>query len=501
MGVLFSPKYVEAAWFSWWEKSGFFKPEYGRGSMKELAQSLKNKPDGEKNVFMMVIPPPNVTGKLHLGHALTNAVEDAVARWHRMNGKVTLWNPGCDHAGIATQVVVEKKLKKEQNLSRHDLGREKFVAKVWEWKEEYGAAIYGQLKKLGGSYDWERACFTMDPKMVRAVTEAFVRLHEDGTIYRSNRLVNWSCTLKSAISDIEVNKVEVPGRTLMSVPGYKDKVEFGVIISFAYQVSGSDEEIVVATTRIETMLGDTGVAVHPEDPRYKHLHGKSVVHPFRGETIPIVTDDFVERDFGTGAVKITPAHDPNDYDCGKRCKLPFLTIFTDEGTICEGYGEFSKMPRFEARKAVLEALKKKGLYRETKDNPMVVPVCDRSKDIIEPLIKPQWYVKCDDMAAKATKAVKEGDLKIIPQHFEKKWDYWMEGMRDWCISRQLWWGHRIPAYSVSFKDKSKKGLDPSDDSSWVSGRTEAEARTKAAQRFKVAESEVILTQVWPLAFR
>jgi len=487
----YSPKYVEAAWFSWWEKSGFFKPEYGRGPIKDWAKEAKK--DKANNVFMMVIPPPNVTGKLHLGHALTNAVEDCLARWHRMNGKVTLWNPGCDHAGIATQVVVEKMLWKEQKLTRHDLGRDKFLEKVWEWKEDYGAAIYQQLKRLGGSYDWDRACFTMDPKMGRAVTEAFVRMHEDGTIYRSNRLVNWSCTLKSAISDIEVDKVEVPGKTLMSVPGYKDKVEFGVLISFAYKIEGEDGEIVVATTRIETMLGDTGVAVHPEDPRYKHLHGKFVKHPFCDRKIPIVTDDFVERDFGTGAVKITPAHDPNDYDCGKRKGLPFVTIFTDDGKISEGYGRFSGMPRFEARKAVLEALTSLGLYRETKDNPMVVPVCTRSKDIVEPLIKPQWYVKCDDMAAKATDAVKNGDLKIIPQQFEKTWFYWMDGMRDWCISRQLWWGHRIPAYLVSLKDGSKI-LDSTDDNSWVSGRTEDEALAKAAARFGTTKANVILSQ-------
>lgn len=353
----YSPKYVETAWYSWWEKSGFFKPEYGRKSIKDVPK---------EGTFMMVIPPPNVTGKLHLGHALTNSVEDAITRYNRQCGKMSLWNPGCDHAGIATQVVVEKKIAREEGLSRHDLGREKFVSRVWEWKEEYGGAIYNQLRSLGSSVDWDRACFTMDPKMCKAVTEAFVRLHEDGTIYRSNRLVNWSCSLRSAISDIEVDKVELPGRTSLSVPGYSEKIEFGVIVSFAYKVEGSDEEIVVATTRLETMLGDTAVAVHPEDPRYKHLHGKFVTHPFVDRKLPIIADTFVERDFGTGAVKITPAHDPNDYECGKRNDLKFITIFTDEGEVSPGCGRFSGMKRFDARKAVQEDLSKLGLYRETK---------------------------------------------------------------------------------------------------------------------------------------
>ena len=353
----YSPQYVESAWYSWWEKSGFFKPEYGRKNIKDIP---------EEGVFTMVIPPPNVTGKLHLGHALTNSVEDALTRYNRMCGKMTLWNPGCDHAGIATQVVVEKKLAREEGLNRHDLGREKFISRVWEWKEDYGSKIYNQLRFLGSSVDWDRAVFTMDPKMSKAVTEAFVRLHEDGTIYRSNRLVNWSCSLRSAISDIEVDKVELPGRTMLSVPGYKEKIEFGVIVSFAYKVEGSDEEIVVATTRLETMLGDTAVAVHPEDPRYKHLHGKHVVHPFTDRRLPIIQDTFVERDFGTGAVKITPAHDPNDYECGKRNNLKFITIFTDEGEVSAGCGKFSGMKRFEARTAVQEELTKLGLYRETK---------------------------------------------------------------------------------------------------------------------------------------
>lgn len=317
-----------------------------------------------------------------------------------------------------------------------------------------GDRIYHQLKKLGSSFDWDRACFTMDPKLCRAVTEAFVRLHEQGLIYRHNRLVNWSCTLKSAISDIEVDKIELEGRTLMSVPGYEEKVEFGVLVSFAYKVENSDEELIVATTRVETMLGDTAVAVHPEDPRYKHLHGKFVTHPFCNRRLPIVCDEFVEREFGTGAVKITPAHDPNDYEVGVRHNLPFITIFDDVGSIKGDYGVFTGMKRFVARKAIIAALEARGLYKETKNNPMVVPVCSRSKDIVEPLIKPQWYVKCNEMAENAVKVVQNGELKIIPEQHTKTWYRWMEGIRDWCVSRQLWWGHRIPAYFVTVDDSS-----------------------------------------------
>ncbi|TRY74507.1 hypothetical protein TCAL_09188 [Tigriopus californicus] len=417
------PEYVEAAWYDWWEKSGFFKPEFGRKSVKDVPK---------QGVFSMVIPPPNVTGRLHLGHALTDAVEDCLTRWHRMKGKMTLWNPGCDHAGIATQMV-----------------------------EQYGASIYEQMRRFGCSVDWERAVFTMDPKMSKAVTEAFVRFHEDGSIYRANRLVNWSCTLRSAISDIEVEKKELPGRTMLSVPGYPNKIEFGVIVSFAYKFVDSDDEIVVATTRLETMLGDSAVAM-------------------------------VERDFGTGAVKITPAHDANDYEVGQRHKLPFITIFTDEGIVSEGCGEFSGMKRFDARLAVQEALDKKGLYRGTKDNPMVVPTCSRSKDIVEPLIKPQWYVKCDEMAQKATEAVKTKELKIIPEQFEKTWFSWMDGMRDWCISRQLWWGHRVPAYLVHVKGQPP--ADPTVNENWVSARDETEAKAKAAKNFKVDSSKITLKQ-------
>ncbi|KAF6202108.1 hypothetical protein GE061_004506 [Apolygus lucorum] len=480
----YSPKYVEAAWYPWWEKQGFFKPEYGRKSVLE---------PNSKGKFVMVIPPPNVTGSLHLGHALTNAIQDTLTRWHRMRGYTTLWNPGCDHAGIATQVVVEKKMWREEKKNRHDIGREGFIKKIWEWKQEKGDRIYHQLKRLGSSFDWDRAAFTMDDKLCKAVVEAFVRLHEDGDIYRSSRLVNWSCTLKSAISDIEVDKVELPGRTLLSVPGYSSKVEFGVLVYFAYRFVDSDDEIVVATTRIETMLSDVGVAVHPDDKRYNHLAGKKLQHPFCDRQIPVVLDDFVDIEFGTGAVKLSPAHDHNDYEVGKRHKLPWITVFDDDGLIVGDCKQFVGMKRFDARRAVLQALKDKGLFKEVKDNPMVVPVCNRSKDIVEPLIKPQWYVKCDKMAEEALKVVESGELQIIPEFHKKTWHYWMSNIRDWCISRQLWWGHRIPAYYVTFKKPPSK---PTNDENelWVSGRTEDEARAKAAKKFGAELADVILKQ-------
>ncbi|XP_041708701.2 valine--tRNA ligase [Coregonus clupeaformis] len=481
----YSPQYVEAAWYSWWEKQGYFKPEYGRKRISE---------PNPRGVFMMCIPPPNVTGSLHLGHALTNAIQDCLTRWHRMRGETTLWNPGCDHAGIATQVVVEKKLMRERGMSRHDLGRDQFIQEVWKWKNEKGDRIYHQLKKLGSSLDWDRACFTMDPKLSYAVQEAFIRLHEDGVIYRSKRLVNWSCTLNSAISDIEVDKKELTGRTLLPVPGYKDKVEFGVLVSFSYKIEGSDEEVIVATTRIETMLGDSAVAVHPADPRYQHLKGKMVLHPFCDRKMPIVFDEFVDVNFGTGAVKITPAHDHNDYDVGNRHNLAFINILDENGLLINVPAPFLGMKRFEARKAVLQALKDRGQFKETKDNPMVVPVCSRSKDIVEPLLKPQWYVNCADMGKQAADSVREGRLKIIPDHHHKTWFNWLDNIRDWCISRQLWWGHRIPAYFVTVNDPSVKPGEDMDGHYWVSGRTEEEAREKAAKRFNVSTDKITLRQ-------
>ncbi|PAV55627.1 hypothetical protein WR25_09948 isoform G [Diploscapter pachys] len=372
------------------------------------------------------------------------------------------------------------------NANENDSEREKDVCRK-------GTVIYDQLRKMGASVDWDRAVFTMDPKMTRAVTEAFIRMHERGTIYRSNRLVNWSCTLRSAISDIEVDKKELPGRTLLPVPGYSDKVEFGVIVSFAYKIKDSEEEVVVSTTRLETMLGDSAIAVHPDDDRYKHLVGKMCVHPFVDRLLPIVTDSFVDMAFGTGAVKITPAHDHNDYEVGVRHNLPFITCINDDGDISAGCGKFSGMKRFEARRAVAEALMEKGLYRDKKDNPMVVPICSRSKDVIEPILKAQWYVNCNEMATKALKAVQDGELKIVPEAHVATWNRWLESIRDWCISRQLWWGHRIPAYFITVNDGGKTPIgDQCDEKYWVSAHTEDEARAKAAKKFGVKPDQIQL---------
>nr|CDS31133.1 valyl tRNA synthetase [Hymenolepis microstoma] len=487
----YSPRYVESLWYSWWETSGFFTPEYW---------ASKACPDGPRKKFVMVIPPPNVTGNLHLGHALTNAIEDAVIRWHRMRGEITLWVPGCDHAGIATQVVVEKKLWRERQLTRHDIGREAFLKEVWQWKNEKGGNIYTQIRALGSSCDWTRASFTMDPKLSRAVTEAFVRMYEGDLIYRKERLVNWCCTLQSAISDIEVDKVELTGRTSLSVPGYAKPVVFGVLTSFAYPIADSNEELVVATTRLETMLGDTGIAVHPDDPRYKHLIGKYAIHPFAvpERRIPIVADTFVERDFGTGAVKLTPAHDSTDYEAGLRHNLPFLTCIDETGLMTKVAGQFAGMKRFDARLAVRKALEERGLYRGEVDNPMVVPVCSRTKDVIEPLLKPQWYVKCDELATRAVKEVELGRLKITPPGYMSTWYAWLRDCRDWCISRQLWWGHRIPAYLISLKSKESgefQKLDESDEKSWVIGRDEMEALSTAKARFNITnDSDIRLDQ-------
>lgn len=496
----YNPEHVEQSWFEWWEKQGFFSPR----------PVTESDPYDPKKTFVIPAPPPNVTGALHIGHALTISIQDSLIRFYRMKGYRTLFNPGYDHAGISTQAVVEKRLAKTEGKTRHDFGREAFLERVFEWKDDYQARIANQMRRLGASYDYTREAFTMDEKRYKAVMETFCRLHEEGIIYRANRLVNWCCKLSTTLSNLEVEQKQLNGRTLMNVPGYdeKERIEFGVIVSFAYPIENSDEKIIVATTRIETMLGDTAIAVHPDDKRYQHLHGKLASHPFIADRkIPIVADSIaVDMEFGTGAVKITPAHDPNDYDVGVRHKLPFLNILNDDGTLNEHAGEFKGMKRFHARRAVIEALKAKGLYVETKDNPMSVPICSRSGDIVEPVIKPQWWVDCKPLAKKAVEAVEQQGMVIVPDVSKREFHRWMENIQDWCISRQLWWGHRCPAYLVKIEGKN---ADPSDAANWVVGRNLEEAQKRAEKladgaKFTLEQDEDVLdtwfsSGLWPFS--
>ncbi|TFK37032.1 tRNA synthetases class I-domain-containing protein [Crucibulum laeve] len=469
MAAGYNPLAVEAAWYDWWSAQGFFKPQMG--------------PDGKpkkEGLFVIPSPPPNVTGSLHIGHALTVAIQDGLIRWNRMLGKTTLFAPGFDHAGISTQSVVEKRLYKTEGKTRHDLGREKFLETVMDWKNDYQGRITNQLHRLGGSYDWDRVAFTMDEKLSKAVIETFCQLHEDGILYRANRLVNWCVQLNTTLSNLEVDQKQLNGRTMLNIPGYdaKERFEFGVLTSFAYPIEGSDEKIVIATTRPETMLGDTAIAIHPDDPRYTHLHGKFAVHPFVDRRIPIITDSIiVDMAFGTGAVKITPAHDPNDYEVGVRHKLEFINILNDNGTLNANAGEqFNGMKRFHARVEVVKKLKELGLYVETKDNPMQIPICSKSGDVIEPVLKPQWWVDCKPLAEEAIKRTRAGELAISPKQSENDWYRWLEGIQDWCISRQLWWGHRCPAYFVKLEGKEQ---DANDGKNWVVGRTLEEATERA----------------------
>jgi valyl-tRNA synthetase len=478
MSEAYNPLAAEATWYDWWDKSGYFK--------------ANNDPNDSRKNFVIMLPPPNVTGSLHLGHALTGAIQDSLSRWHRMSGENVLYLPGVDHAGIATQVVVEKKLFAETKQTRHDLGREKFIEKVWEWKDKYGRRIVQQLKSIGSSLDWSRECFTMDENLSVAVKEAFVRLYDRGVIFRENRLVNWDCKLKTAISNLEVDHIDVDAQKLQ-VPGHDDKkwYEFGYIWSFDYP---SEEDpnvrITIATTRPETMLGDVAVAVNSKDPRWQSLHGKYLKHPFVDRRIPIIIDDkLVDPQFGTGAVKITPAHDPNDFECGKRHNLPQVNIFNDDGTINENGGEFKGLMRFDARVQVLKRLTELGLFKERIPHKLALGVCSRSGDVIEPMIKPQWYMNCNEFAAKAVQLAKDNTLEIFPEREKQTWYRWLDNIQDWCISRQLWWGHRIPAYYVTlYQDTGKTtplvDSDRSTSKFWVVGRDEKEALQMALKRFE-----------------
>lgn len=477
----YEPQKVEADRYDWWQSRGYFKPQFTKDG--------KVKPEGK---FVIPIPPPNVTGSLHMGHALTNALQDTMIRHARMRGKTTAWIPGCDHAGIATQAVVEKRLMKEEGKTRHDIGREALTGLIWQWKDKYHANITNQLQRMGGSMDWSREAFTLDDDRAYAVRKSFIQLFEEGIIYRDNKLVNWSSALSTSLSNLEVDNKEVPGRQKLKVPGYDKLIEFGCLTYFKYPISKDAETdaaarennwqgysfIEVATTRPETMLGDTAVAVHPNDERYKSLIGKQAIHPFIPDRkVIIIADEEVEMDFGTGAVKITPAHDPNDFAKAKRHNLEFINILTDDGLLNDNAGTFAGQRRFDARYAVIEELKKLGLYSKQEDNAMTIPICSRSGDVVEPILKPQWWMRMKELAQAADDAVTSGQIKIKPESESRRFSQWMNGIADWCLSRQLWWGHRCPAYLVKIDG------DTSSEEQWVCAEDEAEAIKKAEAKF------------------
>jgi len=418
----YEPGDVEPRWYKYWLDLGVFRAG---------TEGSAGKP-----VYVIPMPPPNVTGSLHMGHALGSTFQDVLIRHKRMQGYDTLWQPGIDHAGISTQVVVERLLKRE-GTSRHVLGREAFIERVWKWKEQSGGRIAEQMRILGCSADWERSRFTMDPEMSAAVREAFVRLHEQGLIYRATRLVNWDVDSQTVLSNLEVE--------------VEENVQ-GELYCFAYSVIDADAgagatELVVATTRPETMLGDTAVAVHPDDPRYQHLHGKRLRHPFLSREVPVITDPvLVDMSFGTGAVKVTPAHDFNDFATGKRHRLEEISILNLDGTLNQHAGEFQGLERFKARKAVKKRLEELGLARGTQPHKMTLPRSQRTGSIVEPMISTQWFMKMEPLAGPALAAVRDGRTKIVPEEWVKTYEHWLTHIEDWCISRQLWWGHQIPAF-------------------------------------------------------
>ena len=387
-------------------------------------------PDKNKKPFTIVIPPPNVTGQLHMGHALDETLQDILIRYKRMQGYSALWVPGTDHAGIATQIKVEEDLRVNEGLTRYDLGREKFLERVWDWKEKFGSRIINQLKKIGSSCDWDRERFTMDEGCSKAVKEVFVNLYNKGLIYQGSRIINWCPHCITALSDAEVEHAEHTGH----------------FWHIKYQIKDSDDFVVIATTRPETLFGDTAVAVNPEDERYKHLIGKTLILPLVGREIPVIADEYVDKDFGTGCVKITPAHDPNDFEVGLRHNLEQIKVMNDDATMNAHAGKYEGMDRYECRKAMVEDLEKQGLLVKVEEHVHNVGQCYRCSTVVEPIISKQWFVKMKPLAQPAIDAVKNDLTEFVPEHFEKIYFHWLENIRDWCISRQLWWGHRIPAF-------------------------------------------------------
>ena len=410
---VYDPSTVEKRIYDMWQTGGYFK-----GII-----------DPDKKPFSIVMPPPNVTGQLHMGHALDSTLQDILIRYKRMQGYAALWLPGTDHAGIATQIKVEQELREKEGLTRYDLGREKFLERVWDWKNKYGDRIVEQQKVLGASCDWDRSAFTMDETRAKSVRETFCELYEKGLIYKGNRIINWCPKCRTALSDAEVEYKDMPGS----------------FWHIRYPIEDSDEEFIIATTRPETMLGDTGVAVHPDDERYKHLVGKNAILPLVGRKLPIVADDYVELGFGTGAVKMTPCHDPNDYEVGLRHNLEQILVINEDAKIING-GKYNGMDRYEARKAIVADLEEQGYLVKVEPYNHNVGCCYRCGTVVEPLTSPQWFVKMKPLAEAAIDVVKDGRIKFVPERFTKTYMNWMENVHDWCISRQLWWGHRIPAW-------------------------------------------------------
>ena len=410
---VYDPASVEKKVYDMWQKGGYFKGVI----------------DPEKKPFSIVMPPPNVTGQLHMGHALDATLQDILIRYKRMQGYAALWLPGTDHAGIATQIKVEEELRKNEGLTRYDLGREKFLDRVWDWKNKYGDRIVEQQKVLGASCDWDRSSFTMDETRAKSVRETFCELYEKGLIYKGSRIINWCPKCRTALSDAEVEYKDMPG----------------FFWHIRYPIEDSDEEFIIATTRPETMLGDSGVAVHPDDERYAHLVGKNAILPLVGRKLPIVADDYVELGFGTGAVKMTPCHDPNDYEVGLRHGLEQILVIDEDAKIING-GKYNGMDRYEARKAIVADLEEQGYLVKVEPYNHNVGCCYRCGTVVEPLTSPQWFVKMKPLAEAAIEVVKDGRIKFVPERFTKTYMNWMENVHDWCISRQLWWGHRIPAW-------------------------------------------------------
>ena len=410
----YDPKKFEKKIYDMWQEGGYFKID----------------PDKTKKPYCIVLPPPNITGQLHMGHALDHMLQDILIRTKRMQGYSALWQPGTDHASIATEVKVAENILKEEGLTKEEIGREEFLKRAWKWKEKYGGKIVEQMKKLGDSCDWSRERFTMDEGLNDAVNEFFIRLYEKGYIYRGNRIINWCVDCKTSLSDAEIEHED----------------ENGSFWYFKYMFEDSDGYIEVATTRPETILGDTAVAVNPEDERYKHLLGKMLVVPFVGRKIPLIADEYVDPEFGTGVVKITPSHDPNDFEVGLRHDLPKICIMNTDGTMNENAGKYAGMDRYECRKAIVKDMEDIGLIRKIKPHVHAVGHCYRCHNIVEPMVSEQWFVKMDELAKPALEVLKTEELKLVPKRFDKIYNNWLENIRDWCISRQLWWGHRIPAY-------------------------------------------------------